>query len=157
MTNVRKPELPIGYWLKQADNLLTEQINKMQAANGVSRSQWQVINMLSEMGSSSQSRVFESMRAFVDAPDLDEIIARLRAHGWVEQSEDHKHGVEEFRLTEEGQRRHTAILATQKEARQRAMQGISQEEYTMVIRVLQRMVSNLEGISNLEGNSNSVG
>jgi hypothetical protein len=24
---------PIGYWLKRADNLLTEQINKSQAAN----------------------------------------------------------------------------------------------------------------------------
>ena len=151
MTQVRKPELPIGYWLKQADNLLTEQINKAQAANGVSRAQWQVINILNEMGSASQSQVFESMRAFVNTPDLDEIIVRLNEHGWVEQSEESKHGVAEFRLTEEGQRRHTAILATQKEARQRAMQGISQEEYAMVIRVLQRMVSNLEG------NSDSVG
>jgi len=144
VTQVKKPELPIGYWLKQADNLLTEQINKVQAANGVSRSDWQVINILSEMGSASQSRVFESMRTFVDAPDLDEIMAHLTGNGWVEQSEESKQRVAEFRLTEEGQRRHIVILATQKEVRQRAMQGISQEEYMMVIRVLQRIISNLE-------------
>jgi hypothetical protein len=37
MNQVTKPNLPIGYWLKQADKLLTEKINEVQAANGVSR------------------------------------------------------------------------------------------------------------------------
>lgn len=38
MAQVTKPELPIGYWLKRADTLLNEQIDKAQAANEVSRS-----------------------------------------------------------------------------------------------------------------------
>ncbi|MCI0422953.1 MAG: hypothetical protein L0312_27630, partial [Acidobacteria bacterium] len=69
----------------------------------------------------------------------------------VEQSGVSKHGTEEFQRTEEGRRQHGVILATQKEVRQRAMQGIGEEEYATVIRVLQRMVSNLEGTSDSAG------
>jgi len=145
MAQVAKPERPIGYWLKRADTLLTAQIDKAQAANGVSRFDWQVLNMLNEMGSASKERIFESMLAFVDAPGVDEIVTRLVGRGWAEQSEISKRGTVEFHLTEEGRRRHGIILATQKEVRQRAMQGISEEDYATVIRVLKRIVSNLEG------------
>jgi len=145
MAQVTKPERPIGYWLKRADTLLTEQIDKAQAANGVSRFDWQVLNMLNEMGSASKERIFESMLAFVDAPGVDEIVTRLVGRGWAEQGEISKHGTVEFQLTKEGRRRHGIILATQKEVRGRAMQGISEEEYTTVIRVLKRIVTNLEG------------
>jgi len=145
MSQVAKPEQPIGYWLKQADVLLTEQIDKAQAANGISRLEWQVLNMLNELGSASKERIFETMLAFVDAPGVDEIVTRLVGRGWAEQSETPKHGTVEFHLTEEGRRRHGILLATQKEVRQRAMQGISEEKYTMVIRVLKRIVTNLEG------------
>lgn len=145
MAQATKPERPIGYWLKRVDTMLTEQIDKAQAANGVSRFDWQVLNMLNEMGSVSKERVFESMLAFVDAPGVDEIVTRLVGRGWAEQGEISKQGTVEFHLTEEGRRRHSVILATQKEVRQRAMQGISEEEYATVIRVLKRIVSNLEG------------
>ena len=140
-----KPERPIGYWLQRADTLLTEQIEKAQAANGVSRFDWQVLNMLEEIGSVSKERIFENMLAFVDAPGVDEIVTRLVGRGWAEQSEQSKQRAVEFQLTEEGRRRHGVILATQKEVRRRAMQGISEEEYATVIRALQRIVSNSEG------------
>jgi DNA-binding MarR family transcriptional regulator len=135
----------VGYWLKQADNLLTEQINKVQAANRVSRFDWQVLNMLNELGSAGRKRLFETMRTFVDEPDFEEILSGLIERGWVEKV-SHS-GTEEFQLAEEGRRQHAVILATQKEVRARAMQGISEEEYATVIRVLQRIVSNLGGNS----------
>lgn len=48
-----------------------------------------------------------------------------------------------FQLTEEGLVAHGTVLTAQQEVRQRAMQGISEEEYATVLRVLQRIVSNL--------------
>lgn len=101
--------------------------------------------MLNELGSASKERIFESMLPFVDAPAVDEIVTRLVGRGWAEQGETSKHGTVEFHLTEEGRRRHGIFLATQREVRQRAMQGIREEEYATVIRVLKRLVSNLEG------------
>lgn len=147
MTQDMRPKLPIGYWLKQADNLLTEQIDKAQAIHGVSRSDWQVLNVLKEIGSASRERIFETMHTFLDASSFNNIITHLIERGWIEQRKVTKTGMEEFQLTREGQRQHEVIFATQKEVRQRAMEGISQEEYATVIRVLQRIVSNLGGNS----------
>ena len=144
MNQTKKPHLPIGYWLKQADNLITEQVNKVQAANGISRTDWQVFNTLYEVGSVSRERLFEVMSAFVDASGLDKIVSHLAERGWVESVEGDEGGMA-FQLTGEGRQRHSLIFAAQKEARQRAMQGISEEEYATVIRVLQRIVSNLAG------------
>jgi hypothetical protein len=49
-----KPNLPIGYWLKQVDNLLNEQINRVHAASGITRSDCQVLNILSETGTGTR-------------------------------------------------------------------------------------------------------
>jgi DNA-binding MarR family transcriptional regulator len=145
MTQDIKPKLPIGYWLKLADNLLTEQIDKAQAIHGVSRSDWQILNILKENGRASREQIFETMHTFIDASNFNNIITSLIERGWVEQRQLSNVGMEQFQLTKEGQRRHEAIFATQKEVRQRAMQGISEEEYATVIRVLQQMVTNLSG------------
>jgi DNA-binding MarR family transcriptional regulator len=145
MTQDRRPELPIGYWLKQVDNLLTEEINKAQATHGVSRSEWQVLNMLKETSGANREQIFETMRTFVDSSSFNDIMTSLVERGWVERRKGATNGVEEFQLTKEGQRRHEAIFATQKQVRQRAMAGISEEEYVTVIRVLRQIVSNLGG------------
>lgn len=145
MPQDRKPNLPIGYWLKQADNLLTEQIDKAQSVHGVTRSDWQVLNTLKEAGSASREQIFETMRTFIDASQLDKIVNDLTERGWVEPRRAGEAGPEALQLTEEGQRQHAAIFATQKEIRQRAVQGISEEEYVTVLRVLQQMVNNLNG------------
>jgi DNA-binding MarR family transcriptional regulator len=88
MNQATKPNLPIGYWLKWADKLLAEKINEVQAANGVSRSEWQVLNLICEAGSASKERIFEIMHTFIDAPNLDDIIRHLIERGWIEQRGD---------------------------------------------------------------------
>jgi hypothetical protein len=61
MTQITKPERPIGYWLKRADNLRTERINRAQTENGVSRSEWQVLNILKENGRTSYQQHFDTI------------------------------------------------------------------------------------------------
>jgi DNA-binding MarR family transcriptional regulator len=139
MPQLAKLNLPIGYWLKRADTLFTELTNQLQAANGVTRSEWQVLNLLYEAGGLSYERLFEFMRTFVKPPELDAILARFKREGWVERTEE---GV--FQLSEEGQSRHSEILDIQQEARQQAFTGVNEEEYATLMRVLQRIVSNLE-------------
>lgn len=139
MTQPTKPDRPIGYWLKRADNLLTEQINKAQTENGVTRSEWQVLNLLMENGRATHAHLFNTMSTFIDSGELDTILNNLMERGWVQTDQDAT-----FALTEAGRQQHAIILARQKEVRQRAMQGISQEEYLTVLRVLERLVNNLE-------------
>lgn len=140
MTQDARPQLPIGYWIKQADNTLTAQINAAQSAHGISRPEWQILNTLKETGGVGREQIFETMRTFVDSPSFAELLRRLGERGWIEQQAS-----AEYQLTEEGRRQYDAIFATQKEVRQRAMQGISEAEYTTAVRVLQRIVINLGG------------
>jgi DNA-binding MarR family transcriptional regulator len=142
MSNSAKPQLPIGYWLKQADNVLTEHINHVHATNNLSRTDWQVLNTLYEVGPVSQENIFTVMHTFVDEAELATILTRLVNRGWTNQRNE-EHGML-FQLTDQGRHQHSAILNAQKAVRQRAMQGISDEEYGTVIRVLQRIVNNLE-------------
>jgi DNA-binding MarR family transcriptional regulator len=111
--------------------------------------------MLSEMGSASKEKIFEDMQTFVDAQSLDQIITGFVERGWIEQSGGSEFGKVAFQLTEEGRRKHGVILATQKEVRRRAMQDISEEEYMTAIRVLQKIVSNLEGNGRLADRQDS--
>ncbi len=147
MDKLDRPRLPIGYWLKRADEAITKHVNDVQTVNGVSRTDWQVLSLLREAGSANEERLLETMRPFVDATGLHEIIARLATRGWILQGSDGPGSAADIRLTDEGQRTHAAILALQNDVRRKAMQGISEEEYTTVINVLQRMVTNLEGSS----------
>jgi DNA-binding MarR family transcriptional regulator len=106
---------------------------------------WQVLNTPKENLSPSREQILDTLHAFIDSDQLGQIIARLIERGRVERTVTHEKGMEAFQLTQEGQHRHEAIFATQKAVRQWAMQGISEEEYATVIRVLERIVSNLNG------------
>jgi hypothetical protein len=142
MAPATKPNLPIGYWLKRTDEELTKHINDTQTSNGVSRSQWQILNAIHELGSATKEQLFETMRTFANEIELEKILVELSSQGWLVQTDK---GV--FQLSNEGRLKHQVILGSQKEIRQRAMQGIREEDYTTVMSVLQRMVENLEGKS----------
>lgn len=144
MDDQPKASLPIGYWLKRVDNLLNEQIDKLHVDSKITRSDWQVLNLLSEMGNGSKQQIFESMQTFVDPTQLEKILSGLVERGWIGESVASERATLAYQLTVEGKRQHQQLLARQKEVRQRAVQGISEEEYVTVIQVLQRMASNLE-------------
>ena len=131
--------LPIGYWLKQADKIISEKINQAQAVHGVSRTEWQILNLLKENGRVTRETVCETMQPFADIAQCQEIINHLVTRGWVNEA----HGSEDLQLSEVGQHQQERILATQREVRQQAMQGISEDEYATVLRVLRQMVENL--------------
>ena len=139
MTKETNLKRPIGYWLKQVDQLLTERIDEAQAVHGVTRTDWQILNLLKENGRASDELIFSIMHTFVDAAQFQEIIYHLIDQGWI----DETLASGELQLTCAGYDQHARIFATQKEVRQRAMQGIIQEDYVTVIRVLQQMVENL--------------
>ena len=140
MREITQQRLPIGYWLKQVHNLITEHINNVQMANGVTRSDWQVLNTLYEVGSADKKQLFTVMHTFVDVAQLEQILVELNARGWVTALEN---GVITYQLSDEGRQQHGKILDAQQIVRQQVMQGISQEEYATVMRVLQQMVANL--------------
>ena len=144
MTPSKRPHLPIGYWLKKVDGLLTEQIDALQAKNGVSRLEWQTLNALFEAGEASSEDLLSVLETFTDEDTLKTILQRFTDDlGWVASESAEK--TRRYRLTDEGLLRHSAILTAQQKARQLAMQHVSEEDYATVLRVLQQISTNLEG------------
>src|SRR5690606_9120713 len=130
----------IGYWIRQADQALTTHIDAAQSAQGLARLDWQLLNLLHDRGAQPGQAIAHVMQPFADTHRLGEALAALAARGVIEGDGSE---ASPFRLTEEGRRLHASAAAVQQEVRQKAVQGISQDDYVTAVRVLQRIVENL--------------
>ena len=133
---------PIGYWLKYADEVITEHVDQVLSDNGFTRSRWQVLNVVYQAGTITRGGVFDTMQTFISTRQLDEIIDGFVEEGWLV-----KHGEgdgAQLALTDAGKAKRETVFELQSEVRRRAMQGITEQEYATVIDVLKRMVRNLE-------------
>jgi DNA-binding MarR family transcriptional regulator len=133
---------PIGYWLKRADEVITEHADQVLSENGFTRSHWQVLNIIYQAGTIPRGGVFDTMRTFLDSRQLDVIIEGFVEEGWLVEhgGGDGAH----LTLTDTGKVKRETIFELQSEVRRRAMQGVTEQEYATVIDVLERMVKNLE-------------
>ena len=133
---------PIGYWLKHADEVITEHVDRVLSDNGFTRFRWQVLNIVYQADTITRGGVFDTMQTFIDARQLDEIIDGFIKEGWlVKRGEG---DAAQLMLTEAGKAQRETVFELQSEVRRRALQGITEQEYATVIDVLQRMVKNLE-------------
>lgn len=132
-------ERPIGHWLKAADQAITASVDAAQRDNGVTRLEWQVLNTIHGAARTTVEEIGATLRTFTDRPTVDVLLAALRARGWIEEETGPA-----VRLTDVGRRAHARILERQREIRQQAMNGVTREEYDTTLRVLQRIVANLE-------------
>jgi|SRR5215216_6697804 len=133
---------PIGYWLKHADNVITEHIDRVLSENGFTRSRWQVLNIVYQAGTITRKALFDTMQNFIHAPQLDEIIEDFVEEGWLVRLGEGDEA--QLTLTDAGKANRETVFELQSEVRRQAMKGITEQEYTMVIDVLERMVKNLQ-------------
>jgi DNA-binding MarR family transcriptional regulator len=138
-------QAPIGYWLKHADEVITRRVNAALSSQGVTRSHWQVMNILHQSGGADWNQVFQTMQTFMDLAGLNDIIEDLNQRGWITRLVvPGKPEASQLNLTAVGLEIHQKLLDLQNEVRKRAVQGVSEDEYSTVIRVLQKIVDNLE-------------
>ena len=131
---------PIGYWLKHLDRLIDEAFERALDADGLTRRHWQVLNTLAA-GPSTTAALTAALQPFVqeDAKAVEVIIKDFFDRGWVRNVPDG--GVE---ISERGRAVHEAAMNRVAETRQDLRRGITDDEYVSVVRILQRMASNLE-------------
>jgi DNA-binding MarR family transcriptional regulator len=134
-----EPARPIGYWLKRLDRLIDAQFERQLGEAGLSRRQWQLLNLL-EDGARSLPELQAELEPFLQgAPDeLSEALSGLVTRGWS----DSQNNI--VSLTETGQAQLGLLKAKVGELRQALMAGIPPEEYQATIDVLARMAANLE-------------
>lgn len=133
-------QLPIGYWLKRVDELITKHSNAALAERGFTRLRWQLLNSVAEAGTLSREQLLSTLAPFAQAEELDSLAARLVEAGLMEADE----GSGSLTITAAGRAEREALLQLQQQVRTRAFAGISAEEYAALIDVLQRVAQNLE-------------
>ncbi len=134
---------PIGYWLKLVDSLISEQFATSLEEHGVTRRQWQLLNLLGAKPHTSE----ELMSAL--APFFDEVspegepaspaehLTELLESGWVAQEG------ESYALTDRGKISLERLTELVEGMRERSSAGVTEEQYETTIATLQRMATNL--------------
>jgi hypothetical protein len=136
---MEKKNLPIGYWIKLADELLTGGINKIQASLKVTRTEWQVLNLINERPFINKSDLIAILEPFADTGAIEVIFSRFAIEGLIIAEND-----EILELTEKGHVLYELCASKQQTFRQKAMAGISDEEYRATIVTLQKIVANIK-------------
>src|SRR5215218_5667525 len=75
---------PIGFWLRLVDRLLEERFAAVLEEHGITRGQWQLLNVLSH-GSATEDDLERAVAPFttVDGAPVSAQLAELIESGWV--------------------------------------------------------------------------
>ena len=130
---------PIGFWLKLVDSKIDEQFASTLDEHGVTRRQWQLLNVLTQEPA-TEERLDAAVAPFLSAEDGEssaEHLAELVDSGWVALMRS------QYELTERGRAaldRLSDVVATQ---RTLVTEGLTQQQYDDTLAVLERMARNL--------------
>jgi DNA-binding MarR family transcriptional regulator len=127
---------PIGYWLKTLDRLIDENFDRALAAGGVQRRHWQILNIV-KTSPATKANIAAALDPFwaEGAITLDEVLADMTRRGWIT-------GHEPRQLTEGGEAALDAI-GDRTNLREKIMAGLTAEQYTQTVAVLEQMAANL--------------
>lgn len=132
-------ERPIGFWLKLVDQLIDETSVTVLDEHGVTRRQWQLLNVIAARPSTFDE-LTEEVAPFISADDdaeLGEYIAELVESEWITVFD------ERYRMTERGTHAFERLGSVIAQLRSRMSEGVSEEEYDTTVRTLERMARNL--------------
>jgi hypothetical protein len=131
---------PIGYWLKHLDRLIDQAFERALDADSLTRRHWQVLNTLAA-GPTTKVALTAALQPFVqgDSMAIDVVINDFLDRGWIRTAPDGR-----VEISDPGRATHEAAMQRVAETRQALRRGITDDEYVSVIRILQRMASNLE-------------
>lgn len=131
---------PIGFWLKLVDRLIDEKFEETLDEHGVTRRQWQLLNLLGK-GPASRHELDDAVAPFTagstepgsTASEIDELVES----DWVAAS------ASGFALTPLGETAFERIAAVVEHIRSHLAEGLGAEEYDTTMRSLERMARNL--------------
>ncbi|RAL24171.1 MarR family winged helix-turn-helix transcriptional regulator [Thermoflavimicrobium daqui] len=142
-------EKPFGWYLKRLDKLITSHVNELFKDKELTRFHWQALNNTYHEGTKTKESLHELVQDYVDKKKLDEVIHSLVERGWMIRNESSGQQITKLELTSKGKKEFPSLDAILYEFDQRVFYGVTKEEYQIVIKVLTRMINNLDKGSKL--------
>ena len=140
---------PIGFWLKLVDGLIDERFASTLEEHGVTRRQWQILNVLSR-GPATVEQLDAAVAPFlaastaaadedgVTAPETSaEHLSELIESAWVDAT------ASGYELTERGHTAFDALSETVGKLRAELSEGLTPEQYAETVAALEQMARNL--------------
>jgi DNA-binding MarR family transcriptional regulator len=130
---------PIGFWLKLVDRLIDERFANTLEEHGVTRRQWQLLNVLSR-GQATGPQLDAALAPFLSAIDgetVKEHLAELVDSGWVALSPSG------YSLADSGRTALAALASTVDKTRAVTAEGVSEQQYEQTLETLEQMARNL--------------
>ncbi|TBN58093.1 MarR family transcriptional regulator [Glaciihabitans arcticus] len=133
---------PIGFWLKLVDRLIDEQFASTLEEHGVTRRQWQLLNVLSR-GPATVHQLDAAVAPFLAnrgegvSESSAEHLSELIESAWVDATQAG------YELTERGQAAFRRLADVVAEQRTTVARGITDAEYLATVDVLSRVAHNL--------------
>ena len=130
---------PIGFWLKLVDRLIDEQFASTLEEHGVTRRQWQLLNVLSKEPSTVE-QLDAAVAPFLSADDNEssaEHLSELIDSAWVDATPTG------YELTDRGRTALDKLSEVVAAQRTLATEGVTPEEYEQTVSVLERVARNL--------------
>ena len=134
---------PIGFWLKLVDRMIDEQFASTLEEHGVTRRQWQLLNVLAQEPSTVEqldAAVAPFLVAATDGGEREssvEHLTELIDSAWVDATPTG------YELTERGRIALDKLSEVVAAQRTLATEGVSPEEYEQTVAVLERVARNL--------------
>lgn len=129
--------LPIGYYLKLADDCLTKGMDEIQSQQGLNRIELQVLNSIYEKPEVLKDEILELMKTLADNQLVENIFTKFIDKNQVEIKNNM------LTLTTEGENLHKSCFERQQEFRKKALTDISEVDYQITVLPLEKMIANI--------------
>jgi DNA-binding MarR family transcriptional regulator len=142
---------PIGYWVKAVDRLIDAEFTSAAADAGITRRQWQILNVLLDRGAASRPEVARALAPFLppgeslDAHSLDAHLGAITAApGRAGSAALVTAADDRLELTAAGRGRLDQVRAhSVRQLRDRVAVGLTREDYDTTLRTLEQIARNL--------------
>ena len=133
------PNRPLDFWLKLVDTLINEHFRDLLEEHGIVRRQWEMMRLLST-APASQEDLDAALAPFLPEHDPESstaALSELTDSGWLSQTD----GV--YELTDRGRLVHRQLDDVFTHRIEVLAEGVSADDYALVMSVLRRMAANL--------------
>jgi DNA-binding MarR family transcriptional regulator len=128
---------PIGFWLQLVDGLITTQFETSLDEHGVTRRQWQLLNVLDRQPSSVEALDAAVSPFLAEGESSAEHLTELIESGWVDATPTG------YELTDRGRTAFEKLATVVGANREVVAAGLTEQEYATTVATLERMARNL--------------
>ncbi|CAL1518935.1 hypothetical protein [Chitinophaga sp. MM2321] len=133
------PMKPIGWYLKEADSLITSTFDASFESLGITRFHWQVLKNIKDDGQLNKKDYYPKVSRFITATELDDILSSLISREWVMIAQDN------YFMTDMGKHAFAKMETLQQEVKEKMMSGSNPEDYNTTVKFLSLIINNLGG------------